>query len=183
MINKVFPTIFLFGVAALFACGDENTGVPQNPDGNNNGLGCTACSGETVCVENACADAFPRFYMITVESVTFPTMKANGDCWDEPGCGAPDPQVTIKLNDNKIAELDTDDDMFSATFPDAIEAQIIAGSKLEIALEDEDIIDSEEVLTCTYNPLTADKIRNGDLSCSGAGASITAHIAVRGSQP
>src|SRR5262245_22606423 len=116
--------------AGLFAaaCGEDD-GRPADPNNNNDQV-CNTCSGETVCVDNRCEDAFPRFYTIEFGRVIFPNAKPDGGCWDEPGCGAPDPEIEVRLNGEEAAELDFDDDLFEATFTDAIDIQIIAGSRL-----------------------------------------------------
>jgi hypothetical protein len=184
MTTKAFPIRIGLAIGCALAaihCGAEiGDGTPDPNNNGNQGLGCSACTGESICVENVCEDAFPRFYTITVQEVLFPSMKPDGSCWDEPGCGAPDPEIEIKLNDDKVGELETDDDMFTATFVDAIELQLIAGSKLELQLDDEDLVEDEEVLSCEFDPLTAEKIRAGDVGCSNGGATIQARITVRG---
>jgi hypothetical protein len=174
-----FPKyLFAAGIAiSAIHCG-EDTDFPIGDD--DDGFQCTICSGETICVDNArCEDAFPRFYVLEFGTVTIPQTKPDGSCWDDPNCGAPDPEIEIHLNGDQIAELDNDDDVFSASFSDMIELQLIAGTRLEIQLEDEDLIDDEEVLTCTFDPLTAEKLRSGDLSCSAGNASIEARITPR----
>ncbi len=134
-----------------------------------------------MCIDDRCEDAFPRFYQIEISSVTIPQGKLDGSCWDEPSCGAPDPEIEIQLNGDTVGELEASDDMFTASFADAIELQLIAGSRLRLQLEDEDTVRDEEVFACNFDPLTAERIRDGDLSCiSDSGASIEAIISVRG---
>src|SRR5262245_52824672 len=54
-----------------------------------------SCSGEQICVAQRCENAFPRIYLVAIGQAHLADRNPNGACWDEPGCGAPDPLVAI----------------------------------------------------------------------------------------
>lgn len=181
MSTKAFPIRIALVIGCAFAavhCGEE--AITDGPTDERQNQGCGACTGESVCIEDVCEDAFPRFYTIDIERVIFPTNKSDGSCWDDPGCGAPDAQIEIMLNDDKVAELETDDDAFDVGFSDSIELQLISGSKLEIRLEEEDLVDNEHVMSCTFDPLTGETVRSGNIGCTDGSIFISAMITARG---
>lgn len=183
MFKKIFPISLVFACGLSFGaigCGGESEAPLTGDPGDDDGLACSLCTGESVCVENRCEDAFPRFYQIEISSVTIPNTKPDGSCWDEPNCGAPDPEIDIQLNGEGVGDLDAGDDKFTASFTDAIELQIIAGSRLTIELQDDDALTDETVFTCEFSPLTAERIRDGDISCVSDRGRIEAIITTRG---
>jgi hypothetical protein len=186
--------LFVIGVAAFaVACGDDtpdqnnNNNIDRDGDGDidsdDMNLACTTpCSGDNVCISGSCQPAFPQFYTITITSVHFAERDLNGNCWDDPGCGAPDPEIEIKLNDVQVEELDLDDDNFDLTLNETVEVYLVGNSTLEIELQDDDVVDDQEILECRFAPLNAENIRNADLSCMQNGNMIEARIDFRAAQ-
>lgn len=172
------------GLGACFfaACGGEDLEEQVDADRTEDVFSCASCSGETICIDNRCEAAFPRYYTLQVLNVSFPERKSDGSCWDEPGCGAPDPEVEIKVDGREVATLELDDDTYALDVNRTLDFQLVAGSSLELELEDEDLVDDETALECRFEPITAADLRQGDVSCSGGNVRLEARIYVRGQQ-
>src|SRR5204862_4923154 len=125
---------------------------------------CTAqCSGDQVCSNNACTNAFPMTYAVTIENITFAQHDPNGQCWDEPGCGAPDPKIEIRQDGVLVGEIDQDDDTYQATYNKTFDLFFNRSAKLEIKLLDQDLGNDDPAVVCEFDALSAQNIRNGDL--------------------
>lgn len=146
------------------------------------GGGCTAtadtCTGDTLCVGNACVAAFPRVYEVRDVSVMVPTTNM-GATWDISG-GAPDLFVTFAVNGSVQATSPVVDDQFSAAFagPFAITLSA-AGSRLDLNVYDEDVTTNDLALGCVANPLPAADLRSRRLSCASASGSLMLAIQPR----
>ncbi|MEQ9495384.1 MAG: C2 domain-containing protein [Deltaproteobacteria bacterium] len=125
-----------------------------------------SCSGETVCIDGSCVSAFPRFYVLTVGAVTVASRDANDECWDV-GCGAPDPFAVVMLNDERIGATTTRQDVFEATFDEAFDLEMTAGSEVAVLVGDEDISENDLVLSCVLSSIDGDTIRGRAFVCDG----------------
>jgi hypothetical protein len=124
-----------------------------------------SCTGETICIANACENAFGRNYRITVVDGVFTEANANGSAWDIGG-GLPDGKVTVRLNGAAHTTPSVDDTLmptFNFVTPPLL---IPGGSRLEIVVVDADV---------KNEPLTADLLRAG-ARCSGTGPLSGAHV-------
>ncbi len=125
-----------------------------------------SCSGETICIGTTCEAAFPRFYTLTVGDVTIAQRDDNGECWDA-ACGAPDPFLVILVNGAELGRTSTRQDVFSASFDEAFDIELVAGSELRVAMFDEDLTDDDIIVACGADSLDAATIRLRDLACAG----------------
>lgn len=142
-----------------------------------------SCSGETICIGTTCEAAFNRIYSFSMISVKVASLNQGGSAWDVLG-GAPDPQVTVKLNGTTILSTGSKGDVFSAAFNETTDQQIVAGSKLELQSSDADVNAADKILNCVADPLSADLLRARVLQCDGtgteAGSQIVIHIDAKG---
>jgi hypothetical protein len=142
-----------------------------------------SCSGETICIGTTCEDAFNRIYSFSTVTVKVASLNQGGSAWDVLG-GAPDPQVVVKLNDATILTTAVKSDVFSASFTESVDQQIVAGSKLELTSQDSDVGAADKILDCVANPLSAELLRAHAIQCDGngteAGSQITIHIDAKG---
>jgi hypothetical protein len=133
-----------------------------------------SCTGETICIDNACENAFGRNYRITVVSAVFTEKNANGDAWDIGG-GLPDGKVTVTINGTAHTTPSVDNTLtptFNFVTPPTL---IPGGSRLEIAVVDADVTSDDAAWSCVNDPLTADLLRAG-ARCSGTGPLAAAHV-------
>ena len=143
----------------------------------------TSCSGETICVGTTCEPAFNRIYSFSQISVTVATNNPGGSAWDPFG-GAPDPQVTVKLNGMQILQTSVASNTFAASYSESVDQEIVGGSTLELDVQDSDVGGADDILDCTFDPLTADQLRQAIVQCIGTGtqdgSTITMHVDVKG---
>ena len=143
----------------------------------------TSCSGETVCIGTTCEPAFNRIYSFSQISVTVATNNPGGSAWDPLG-GAPDPQVTVKLNGTQILQTSVASNTFSASYSEMADQEIVGGSTLEVDVQDSDVGAADDILDCTFDPLTAEQLREAVVQCVGTGtqdgSTITMHVDVNG---
>lgn len=141
------------------------------------------CSGETICVVDSCEAAFDRIYDFSGLEVAVATQNQGGSAWDPLG-GAPDPVVEVRLNGETLITTGSATDVFSATYAETTNATILAGSTLELHVFDADVGGDDDILSCSFDPLTAADLREAVLTCTGtgaeAGSSVTLWITVRG---
>lgn len=134
------------------------------------------CTGDTLCVAGTCSTAFGRRYTIWVESVQLPEHRPDGMCWDDPGCGAPDPFAVVTVDGARVGSTTAADDTYYATWGTVVEATVFAGSSIRIDVFDEDISEHDGAIGCVLESATAATLRYGDLSCSGALGTVVASI-------
>lgn len=125
-----------------------------------------ACTGETICIEPDCQNAFGRTYTVSVFSLVVKTTDPNGETWDAVG-GAPDPYVTIELNDVPILTTTENQNTFEPTFSESASVVIPAGAKFRFDAWDADVADDDWIIGCEINPLTADYLRAYGPVCNG----------------
>jgi hypothetical protein len=142
----------------------------------------SSCSAETICIAQKCEPAFGRIYQFHDAVVTVAEHNMGGGTWDIAG-GAPDPFLVIKLNDVEILHTASKGDTFSATFTNKVDHEIIAGSKLDLTIYDDDFDGPDTILHCVIDPLSAELLREGGVSCAGVGnqsaSSLTLPISVK----
>ncbi len=147
--NIVLAAVFAFSV---FGCSDE-----EEPPGTTGEM-CSQldveCTGDTICGETDCEDAFPREYRarLNVHSLT-PDRKCelHADC----------PRLPVMVYQDDLAHPILDNRK-----PGIAHIDLVAGSSLIIAIDDE---------ACTV-PMTAALMRSGPAWCSGDG--LTASVSL-----
>jgi len=143
----------------------------------------TSCSGETICIGTSCEAAFDRIYTFSQISVLVAANNQGGSDWDPLG-GQPDPQVEVKLNGAVILTTGHKDNTFTASFTESTEKQIVAGSKLELNMTDDDGVGDDAIFSCTTDPLSAELLREAVITCNGSGtesgSQIVIHINAKG---
>lgn len=144
----------------------------------------TSCTGENICVGTTCVDAFNRIYHFSNISVVVAAQNPGGTAWDPLG-GAPDPWVIVKLNGTQIIATAVKSDVFSATYTETTDTEIVGGSTLELHVQDSDAVGGDDqILDCMIDPLGADLLRMHVVECAGsggtAGSSVTMQIDVNG---
>lgn len=83
----------------------------------------------------------------------------------------------IRVNGEEVGRTTTAQDSFSGTWS-ATNLQLIAGSRLEFIVLDDDPLETDDVvLNCSANPITADLLRGREFGCGMKGSEV--HIAVR----
>ncbi len=148
------------------------------------------CVGDQICIcpgtaqfceaVKACETAYGRRYRIGVFTVSLPDRDPAGDCWDEPGCGAPDPYATITLDGIELGRTEAASDIFDGVYdpPFIADGSISAGSTVNITFFDEDPLGADEFAAgCAWEGLDAFVLRGRDLSCAGPLGSIGAFVA------
>ncbi len=162
------------GESSLTCPGDcEGTATcsPANPG---------SCGGETICINQQCVPAFGRNYVFTVTNGVFTQRDDTGATWDAAG-GLPDPLVILTINGVDFttpAVADTLTPTWNFVTPPVL---VPGGTVLLIAVYDEDLTANDLGWACQANPLTADFLRGGGVSCNGQGAlnGATVTVAIR----
>ena len=141
-----------------------------------NAMGCgpnnTICTGETICVADACEVAFGRTYELHLLLTLLETTDSKGEPWDLNG-GAPDPYVVVEINGVEVMRTNTVDDSFAPEFPEATLQVIPAGATITATVFDSDIGSDDEVYVCEASPITPEELRQGGLTC-GVGTLLDA---------
>jgi C2 domain-containing protein len=185
--SSATPPLRTFGLLAalvfgsITGCGGSEMKMNETPGQANRCA--TQCAGAQVCADGMCADAFPRLYTITIEQAMLGQRNAQGNCWDDPGCGAPDPVVKVFVNSQKVGETHTHSDTYQATFNESFDVYLSVTDKLQVLLYDADLIADEVAAGCVFAPITADRLRLGNLDCMDHDNMISASIAVRPGVP
>ena len=167
---------------SLTACGDDtdneapvdaqttptiDAGV-QTPDAfvaNGCGPSNMVCTGETICVNDACESVFGRTYEFQVLIVMLETTDSEGQPWDING-GAPDPYVVVEINGTEVLRTDTKDNVFSAEYPNTTLEVVPAGASIKATIFDSDLDSDDEVYVCESNPVTPQQLRDGAIICA-----------------
>jgi hypothetical protein len=134
------------------------------------------CAGESICIGQQCEDAFNRFYTFSGIQVALGPQDAEGTDWDAFG-GAPDPFVEIRLNDQLFLTTGSVDNTFSASYDNAEDVLVVAGSVLEVKVLDADVNAADVALTCAADPLSADFLRARGLFCEIPGV-VSVSVAI-----
>ncbi|MBL4632860.1 MAG: hypothetical protein JKY56_03255 [Kofleriaceae bacterium] len=140
----------------------------QTPDAfvaNGCGPSNTVCTGETICVNDACESVFGRTYEFQVLLVMVETTDSNGQPWDING-GAPDPYVVVEINGTEVLRTDTKDNVFSAEYATTTLEVIPAGASIKATIFDSDFDSDDEVYVCEANPVTPQQLRDGAIICA-----------------
>lgn len=171
-----------------FACGSESVDISvdagqgivdagsQEGDGATDAMevtGCgpnnTVCTGETICVEEACEAAFDRTYEFHLLLAKLELTDSKGMSWDLSG-GAPDPYMVLEINGVEVMRTEPVEDSFVPEFPETTLQVIPAGATITATLYDSDIGPDDKVFVCEATPITAENLREGVLSCDGGGS-------------
>ena len=167
---------------ALVACSDDtDKGVPvdaqtapaidsgtQTPDAfvaNGCGPSNMVCTGETICVKDACESVFGRTYEFQVLLVMVETTDSEGQPWDING-GAPDPYVVVEINGTEVLRTDTKDNVFAAEYGKTTLEVVPAGASIKATIFDSDLDSDDEIYVCEANPVTPQQLRDGAIICA-----------------
>lgn len=124
------------------------------------------CSGDTLCIEGLCEPAFPRSYQLTLE-VAMGSEDPDGECWDDPLCGEPDPIAIVTIDGREVGRTPEADDTFSHRWiDDPIVVRLETDSVLTLEVIDSDVDLDDLATRCQLSPVTAEMLRTGELSCS-----------------
>jgi len=151
------------------SCSDFDSGACNQPCN----LPCSpfqpaSCSGETICVEDACTAAFPRMYKFIVRKIVVgERVPETGECWDA-GCGAPDLYATLYVNGTAAGSTSKGSDSYTFSPNEYIATQVMAGSSVELVVYDEDLTADDRGFSCVWNPLRGSDIRGRMLLCGDA---------------
>jgi hypothetical protein len=127
------------------------------------------CSGEEICIVDACQPAFGRVYRFSGFQLSLGTRDRNNGCWDS-SCSdtspdKPDPKVELFLNGTRFLETSTKSNVFNATYSEAVTINIPAGSRFTVQVLDVDDNADDLAIACTNDPLEADLLRGRALVC------------------
>lgn len=167
-------------------CGDgtcsgneTNSTCPTDCPCTDNTVGDDTCTGENVCINGSCVNAFGRTYHIIVFSGQMTQNNAAGDTWDAAG-GLPDPLVSVTLNGTSLGQTSTQQDTLTPQWNQFFNTVIAGGSSFQIDVFDEDVAVNDPMFGCVASPnLSAEIIRAYTNTCAsaastpaGAGSSI-----------
>jgi hypothetical protein len=102
------------------------------------------CDDASVCSGRRCALAAGREYEFTIVSVVVPTQTTGGAAWDPFG-GAPDPYVSMQIDDVSVLFTRSGADTFSATLGDKKTVVIQSTSKIKFYVYDDDSSDDDYI--------------------------------------
>ena len=149
--NRSFPLLLMvvFTAGMTFGC-DEESGPDYEC------LVHSDCSGETLCLDRFCEDAYDRFYILDNIDATVVSTDAG---WDLGG-GAPDLVVCAWVDNEQLGCTGVANNKFTFWFTDSWQFKPVGGSTLEIALFDyDDVSDSERIATC-ISEITIQNLRS-----------------------
>ncbi len=147
-----------------------------------------SCGGDNICIcadgnafcegTGTCSVAFGRRYVIAVSGLNLADRRPDGMCWDDPGCGAPDPYVAIVADGALLLTTPAGVDLYEGVYdpPAGVETTIVAGSEVQIDVFDEDVLDDDFAFGCVLRSATAAQLRARDLSCGNETGSMLAVI-------
>lgn len=196
------------GSARACTCSDGNPGTQTclaDGSGYTNCASCTpsgcsvrdrgtyfedTCTGEQICVcpggateplcegTGSCSAAFGRRYNVALTRVQLPSRAPDGSCWDDPGCGAPDPYVQLTVDGVVVGTTPAAADLYEGFWdpPTVLEVTLLAGSGLRLDVFDEDIAEDDGAFACVHDPITSDRLRTRSLTCTGTLGDLNAFI-------
>ncbi|MCA9678699.1 MAG: hypothetical protein KC464_26965 [Myxococcales bacterium] len=149
--------------------GQETTAsCPGDCPCTDNTTGDDTCSGENVCINGACVNAFGRNYHIVIFNGQMTQNNAAGETWDAAG-GLPDPLVSVTLNGTLIGSTSTQQDTLTPQWNEYLTAVIPGGSTFRVDVLDEDLTVDDPMFACATLPtLSAANIRAYVNTCSSA---------------
>lgn len=133
----------------------------------------STCTGGDVCINDVCVPAFPRVYSLFLSSATVAQLDpATGEAWD-PFDGAPDPIADVYVNDDLVFTSSEVADTLQPTWNEVSNPVTLrSGDSISIYVYDSDVDEADFIGGCVVDPVTAETIRDVDLSCSDAFGSI-----------
>ncbi len=172
-----FRPPFLIAFALVAGCSGED-----GPCGEEACAPCMAsnpfsCSGDTICVADACVPAFGRSYVFTVTTGTLPQVDGTGASWDEGG-GLPDVFVTLTVNGAVFTTPVVVDSVTPAWNFATPPVPVPADTALRIAVYDDDEPMDTQAWACSTDPVAIEFLRGGGLGCSGPGSLPGARVNV-----
>jgi hypothetical protein len=158
--------------------GDDGSGDPD--DGGE--LPMTACmvenvdrcSGDNVCVEDACVPAMGRSYTLSV-SLKMALETPDGASWDQP-YGDPDGYVQLTMDDTLVFEEYGEANSYEPPLVKTATRMIAAGTTLVADGYDHDSLSYDELIISCTKTLTAEDLRARMFSCTKDGSTITTKL-------
>ncbi len=167
-------------LVALVACG----GTKDEPevDAPVDSTSCTptadTCVGDTICIANACAPAYPGNYRVTAFVIHVPL----GFTHDPDGKPDLQPHVAIgnpsPLQD--VTPIPVSKDTFDLTLPGPFDVTLMTNAtSLMVGVDDVDpqLASPQIILDCIDTPASAQMLRAGGDSCANGPATISFKIA------
>jgi hypothetical protein len=137
----------------------------------------TPCVGDDICIGTTCHAAFPRTYTLIL-GVSLDSRDNDGECWDEPLCGAPDPYVVLRVDGQELGRTDEASDTFGHRWSERpFMVTLRAGSVVELVASDGDVDLDDPAARCIASPITAAALRSGQIDCAPvAGSAVFADV-------
>lgn len=148
-----------------------------------------SCSGEQICIcppgttglcesGGTCSPAFGRGYRVGLVGFSLPPVRPDGMCWDDPGCGAPDPYVVVQVDGIEVGRTPAASDIYEGGWspPAVFDFRLDAGSSLRLEVYDEDLISDDGAFACNFQPISAVQLRSRQASCTGGVGTLRAVI-------
>ncbi len=131
------------------------------------------CTGDTVCMGDACAAAFPHDYMITNLSATAPNQKSNGTPWNPNNAdGSPSMSVDISVGGTVVKTTPVTTDSYNATYAGPFTVSLTSGTALDVKSSNTSGGALELVYDCPIPTVSAAIMRVRYVLCSGSGVTI-----------
>ncbi len=162
---------------AVTACGGGGGATPQidAPVSSACTVANDTCTGDNICVANACVPAFPLAYRVTAFAIHVPmgfTHDTDGkpDLQPHVAVGNPDPQ--------DVTPIPVTPNTFDLNLPGPFDLTLMSNTTtLLVGVDDADPTSPMVILDCIDAPATAQMLRNGGDSCANGGATISFKIA------
>lgn len=166
------------GICEVPGCSVRNLGASIEDTCTGENI-CNCGSGVAFCEgTGTCVPAFGRIYRVGLTHLLLPARRPDGMCWDDPGCGAPDPYVVLRVDGAPVGMTPAGSDLYEGfwTPPAAFDATILAGGSLRLDVYDEDLTADDGAFACVQDPITAARLRSRDVGCTGALGTLEAVI-------
>jgi len=162
---------------AVTACGGGGSMTPpiDAPASATCTVANDTCTGDNICVANACVAAFPLAYRVTAFTIHVPagfTHDADGkpDLQPHVAVGNPDPQ--------DVTPIPVSPNTLDLTLPGPFDLTLMSNTTtLLVGVDDADPTSPMVILDCIDAPATAQMLRNGGDSCANGPATISFKIA------
>ena len=165
------------GLCQAGGCSVQSAPAPTDTCVGDNICICPGTPSEAFCDgTGGCSTAFGRRYEIFVASVSLPDRRPDGLCWDDPGCGAPDPFVEVRVNGLLFGTSPAASNTYAATLNFGVAANITAGSSIRLDFYDEDIAAHDGAISCAVASVDAASLRGRNISCTSALGNVVAVI-------
>jgi hypothetical protein len=167
----------VLAILAVTACGGGGGTTP--PSDVSMSSTCTAtndtCTGDNICVANACVPAFPLAYRVTAFAIHVPA----GFTHDTDGKPDLQPHVAVGNPDlQDVTPIPVSPNTLDLTLPGPFDLMLMSNTTtLLVGVDDADPTSPMTILDCIDAPATAQMLRNGGDSCANGPATISFKIA------